>query len=117
MNADKAMEIINDIASRLGVAVEYIVPELARMEIAQDAVSAVASLLILIILVLFLKTRRSKESFNDDNDDCAGATLTFFAIVALPVAFIILTFSIHDLVGWIASPTAKAMMYVVGVMK
>ena len=117
MNVDKDIEIINNIASRLGVASEYIVPEIAHMGIAQTSFGVAILLLILIISILFLKTQRSKESFNTDNDDYAGAALTFFAIVALPVSSIALTFSIYDLVGWIASPTAKAIVYVVNLMQ
>lgn len=43
MNVDKATEIINQIASKLGVAAEYIAPELARMQIAQYAMATALS--------------------------------------------------------------------------
>jgi hypothetical protein len=33
MNEDKAMKIVDQIAEKLGVAAEYIIPELARMQI------------------------------------------------------------------------------------
>ena len=57
MSAQAAMEIINDIASQLGVAAGYIIPEIARMEIAQTTFGVAAALLILIISALFLKTQ------------------------------------------------------------
>lgn len=117
MNVDKDIEIINDIASRLGVAAEYIVPEIAHMGIAQNAFWVVLSLFILIISVRFLKTKRSKEAFDVNNDDSVAVILTFFAFVAVPFAFIILTFSIYDLIGWIVSPTAKTIAYVVELIK
>mgnify|MGYP004512525601 FL=1 len=117
MNAQAAVEIINEIATRLGVAAGYIIPELARVEIAQDAVLLVVFLNALIISVMYLKSKRVKEAFGDHNDDCIGEVLAFFASIALLAAFIALTLCMHDLVGWIASPTAKTIMYVVGMMK
>ena len=44
MSAQAAMEIINDIASQLGVAAGYIIPEIARMEIAQTTLGGGCSI-------------------------------------------------------------------------
>ena len=49
MNVDKAMEIIDQIASKLGVAAEYIIPELARMQIAQTAMLLVLSIVFSVV--------------------------------------------------------------------
>lgn len=117
MNADKAMEIINNIASQLGVTAGYIIPEFARVKIAQNAVLSAQLVVVLVISALYLTTKRAKESFDDHNDDYAGAVLVFFACIALPASFVMLMISMHSLVGWLVSPTAKTIMYVVGLMK
>lgn len=50
MNVDKAMEIIDQIASKLGVAAEYIIPELARMQIVKLIIGIVASIIVLAVV-------------------------------------------------------------------
>lgn len=117
MNADKASKIINGIASQLGVAAEYIIPEFARMNIAQHTTSLVALLCIVTISILYLNSKRAKDSFRDDYDDPCGAVLTFFSTVAVFVCTIGILFETYDLVGWIASPTAKTIEDVVRLMK
>lgn len=54
MNVDKAIEIINEIAEKLGVDAEYIIPELARMQIAKSIVGIVANLSVLVIAWLVI---------------------------------------------------------------
>ena len=117
MNVDKDIEIINDIASRLGVAAEYIIPEIERLKIVQNVFWVVLSLFILMIAVRFLKTKRSKEAFNINNDDSVAVILTFLAFIAVPFDLIILIGSLYDLVGWIVSPTTKTRVYVIGLIK
>lgn len=117
MSAQAAMEIINEIATRLGVAAEYIIPEFARMNIAQHAISLVALLCMAAISILYLNSKRAKDSFRDDYDDPCGAALTFFSIVAVFVCTIGILFEAYDLVGWIASPTAKTIVDVVRLMR
>lgn len=47
MNVDKAMEIIDQIASKLGVAAEYIIPELARLKITEGIIGIASSVIVL----------------------------------------------------------------------
>ena len=117
MSTQETMEIINDIALQLGVATRYIIPEFARAEIAQNAVLSAQLFVALVISTLYLTTKRAKESFDDHNSDYVGAVLALFACIALPASFIMLMISIHSLVGWLVSPTAKTIMYVMRLAK
>lgn len=73
MNVDKAMKIIDQIASKLGVAAEYIIPELARMQIAKLIIAIVASIIALaVVCVAIRKIIKYIRSLNEDDDSWSG---------------------------------------------
>lgn len=73
MNVDKAMEIIDQIASKLGVAAEYIIPEMARMQIAKLIIGIVASIIVLaVVCVAIRKIIKYIRSLNEDDDSWSG---------------------------------------------
>lgn len=127
MNADKAMEIIDQIASKLGVAAEYIIPELARMEIAQCIVGIVVDVIVLVVAcVVITKAVKNIRKVNEDDrlswSDKGDRQILY--IITILIAGIIgfataLMFSDETsaLCGWLASPTAKSIEYVMGALK
>lgn len=127
MNVDKAMEIINQIAAKLGVAAEYIVPELARLKITEGIIGTVSSIIVLVLVYMAitkaLKYLRylnddDKRSWVDKSDMQIGCIMliAFMGIVGVFAAFAFFG-GISELSGWITSPTAKSIEYVMRVLK
>ena len=127
MNVDKAMEIINQIAAKLGVAAEYIVPELARLKITEGIIGTVSSIIVLVLVYMAitkaLKYLRylnddDKRSWVDKSDMQIGCIMliAFMGIVGVFAAFAFFD-GISELSGWITSPTAKSIEYVMRVLK
>lgn len=127
MNIDKAMEIINKIAEKLGVTAEYIIPELARMEIAQCIVGIVASASALVVALVVI-TKAVKYLRQLDENDSLGwsdkldrnASCTALILITIVIGTGIvaaLFYGICDLSGWLASPTAKSIEYVMRALK
>ena len=127
MNVDKAMEIIDQIASKLGVAAEYIIPEMARMQIAKLIIGIVTSIIVLaVVCTAIRKIIKYIRSLNEDDDswsedqDMIRFSLMFLAGVigfaGLFAAFALFG-RISELSGWIASPTAQSIEYVMKALK
>ena len=127
MNVEKAMEIIDQIASKLGVAAEYIIPELARMEIAQCIVGIVASASTLVVaLVVITKAVKYLRQLDENDSLCwsdkenmkVSCTVLIFITIVIGVGIVVAFFNgISELSGWLASPTAKSIEYVMGTLK
>lgn len=127
MNVDKAMEIINQIASKLGVAAEYIAPELARLKITEGIVGIAISIIVLALVYMAIaKTLKylrhlsddDKRSWVDKSDMQIGCMMLigFLSIVGVFAAFAFFD-GISELSGWIASPTAKSIEYVMRALR
>lgn len=68
MNVDKAMEIINQIAAKLGVAAEYIAPELARLKITEGIIGIASSVIVLgLVYMAITKALKYLRYLNDDD--------------------------------------------------
>lgn len=115
---DKAMEFIEQLAAKLGVAVEYLWSTLVRQQIAEGITDVVMAVLAVVTLVYiakvtpgFKKTADEKykaladdrrkngtgyagshviSSFEEDKWQARGTTITVFAIVAAIIAVIII---------------------------
>ena len=127
MNVDKAMEIIDQIASKLGVAAEYIVPELARLKITEGIVGIATSIIVLALVYMAIaKTLKylrylsddDERSWVDKSDMQMGCMMLigFLSIVGIFAAFAFFD-GISELSGWITSPTAKSIEYVMRALR
>lgn len=106
--------IIDNLCQKLGTSATFLIPELAKKEIAEN-------IIIIIITALFGKcmieivariTKWAKEE-----DDCDLCIFNIFPGVALLIDFSTFAFSAVDLAGWIASPTAKAIEQIASMIK
>lgn len=109
MNVDIAMGVIEEIARKLGVPAEQIVPELSRMNIVHYTfMCAVMSITFLILLVGIIICAKKVD------DDFVLTTflscVAFFVIVAA-------VYDGHELVCWIESPQAMTIEYVLQYMR
>ena len=127
MNVDKAMEIINQIAAKLGVAAEYIAPELARLKITEGIIGIASSIIVLVLVYMAItKALKYLRYLNeDDKRSWVGKSdmqigcimlIAFMGIVGVFAAFAFFG-GISELSGWITSPTAKSIEYVMRVLK
>lgn len=127
MNVDKAMEIINEIASKLGVAAEYIIPELARMQIAQSIVGIVASAIALVVAcVVITKAVKNLRQVSEDDrlswSDKGDRQILYIITILIVGIFgfataLMFSDETSELCGWLASPTAKSIEYVMRALK
>lgn len=108
MNVDIAMGVIDEIARRLGVPVEQIVPELSKMNIAHHTFMCVVMSIVFLILLAGIIVCAKKE----DYFDCATILfcISFFVII-------VAVYQGHELVRWIESPQAMTIEYVLSYMK
>lgn len=104
MNVDIAMGVIEEIARKLGVPAEQIVPELSKMNIVHHifmcAVMAIAFLILLVWIIVCVKKL-------DDGFEVI-MSLSFIAFFVIMVAL----YQGHELVRWIESPQAMTIEYV-----
>ena len=127
MNVDKAMEIIDQIASKLGVAAEYIIPELARMSIAQSIVGIMANVSVLAVAwvvitkaVKYLRQLCENDTldWSDKDDMKILCTILILITTVIGIGTAVAFFNgISELSGWLASPTAKSIEYVMRALK
>lgn len=127
MNVDKAMEIIDQISSKLGVDAEYIIPELARMRIAQSIVGIMANVSVLavawVVITKAVKYLRQLDEndtldWSDKDDMKILCTILIFITTFIGIGTAVAFFNgISELSGWLASPTAKSIEYVMRALK
>ena len=127
MTVDKAMEIIDQIASKLGVAAEYIIPELARMRIAQSIVGIVSNVSVLVVAwivitkaVKYLRQLGENDTldWSDKDDMNVLCAILIFITTVIGIGTAVAFFNgISELSGWLASPTAKSIEYVMRALK
>ena len=108
MNVDIAMGVIEEIARKLGVPAEQIVPELSRMNIAHHTfMCAVMSIVFLILVVCIIVCVKKIEDFE--------STVLLFCMAFFVI--IVAVYQGHELVRWIESPQAMTIEYVLQYMR
>lgn len=127
MDVDKAIEIINEIAEKLGVAAEHIIPELARMRIAQSIVGIVANVSVLVVAWLVITKavkyirqldENDRFDYSEKDDMKILCTILILIVIVIMMGMAVALFNgISELSGWLASPTAKSIEYVMGALK
>lgn len=107
MNVDIAMGVIDEIARRLGVPAEQIVPELSKMNIAHHTFMCVVMSIVFLILLAGIIVCVKKDEFD------LVAAFSCFAFIVIIVA----VYQGHELVRWIESPQAMTIEYVLQYMR
>ena len=115
-------KIIDALCEKLGVAGKYLIPELARKNIAQDVASIILSAVVVLVMAMVIRRIREEKGADmfDTTADTFDTTYVIVAIVAMIVigiAFIVFAVFVCDLVGWLASPTAMAIEQITGMIK
>lgn len=102
MNSDNVTAVLNELASKIGVSVSLITPELAKMNIAQGIFVCT-----IVVIILVISIASTIHFFKIKDEDAVAISI----VITIGMA-VILMFSGYDLVGWIASPTGKTIEYV-----
>ena len=95
--------IIDNLCNKFGTTIQTLVPEIAKMRIAEDIVSIVICIILLIILYKIIK--KVWEYIKKTDDDMIPAILIPF--LPFGIIFTIFCVIVIDLVGWGVSPMAK----------
>ena len=109
MNVDIAMGVIEEIARRLGVPVEQIVPELSKMNIVHHTfMCAAMSIAFLILLAGIIVCVKKQDDYFEMESFLS--CIAFFVIAAA-------LYQGHELVCWVESPQAMTIEYVLNYMR
>lgn len=114
---EEVTKIINTLCEKLGVASSYLIPELAKKNIAQDAVGIILCVLALAVEIAFIRWTIKKSTDDDGDVDFDGACFCIIPGIACAITFIGFCSIAYDLAGWIASPTAMAINIIIGMIK
>ena len=106
-------EIINILCDKLGTSAKVLIPEIARANIAQNIVGMIICMIMFLYLISLCEkaVKYDIETFND-----ILLTTLFVSIPTIVVAIFLFGY-ISDLVGWVASPTARAIYEIVRMVK
>jgi len=108
--------IINNLCDKLGYAASEITPEMAKYMIAKNVFSIIVCVAIIavcaVIIAKLLKRYFKEAEENPYYDSPFEILFSFVCGVAIFAVFLILVFDGTDLVGWIASPKASMVEYV-----
>lgn len=109
MNIDIAMGVIEEIARKLGVPSEQIVPELSKMNIVHHTfMCAFMSIAFLILLAGIIVCVKKQDDYFEMELFLSG--IACFVIMAA-------VYQGHELVRWIESPQAMTIEYVLQYMR
>lgn len=108
--------VIDNLCQKLGTSATYLIPELAKKEIAETAVGLIFAVLVGMILVYLMK-RIAKQMEEEQIDMEDGFFFFIFPGFALVIDFVVISVYAGNLAGWIASPTAKAIEKIAGMIK
>lgn len=108
--------VIDKLCEKLGTSAQFLIPELAKLRIVNSALIVAFGLFITIVGVYFLPKawrydhREDRDSYDESYWVILPGAITF-------VGFVELTTGIYGLAGWIASPTASAVLEIVNMLK
>lgn len=108
--------IIDNLCEKLGTSAKFLIPELARLRITEAVVMLVIFSFVLIVGLVTLPRAWRYDHREDAGflEDSAWTILPAFLIFA---GFIGVTAQAVSLAGWIASPTAKAILEIASMLK
>ena len=117
--SEEVNAIINNLCERLGTSAKLLIPELARLRIVESAVMLATFLVILIVSLYFIPKAWKYDHREEDGYQysCDDSVWFLLPCVITFVGFIGMMVHVFELAGWIASPTAKAILEIVRMVK
>ena len=132
MNNEIVNSVINNIAEKLGIAVEYVVPALVRYNIAGCIIDIMVSIIFSILSFLTVKASKKILKINDDAYDNGNGEMSRYShdsnksgiiasgviifVICLIVAIVALLHSL-SIVQWIMAPEGATIAYILDKIK
>ena len=116
MTSEEINAVIDNLCEKLGTTASKLLPEIAKMKTAESIVTTVIIACITVLVTIFMAYSFKKNVAKQwDSETWAG----LFIVSCIAEFFVVVIFSraIIDLTGWLASPTAKALFYVIEEIK
>lgn len=112
---DKVSEIIGVLCEKLGTTAQYLIPELARMYIVTGIFDVImwGAVTLVCGLLAFALYKKYKE----DEDVVERFVIAVCLGGVAVIGFIVFAVCADELVGWLASPTAKAILTILKSVK
>ena len=113
--------IINNIAEKLGIAVEYIVPALVRYNIAEDLIHLIWATVWIIGIII--TSRMSIKFYKDNKDKSSDAFENPLFVIPLICCILFIFFAIFkladglDIIKWIMAPEGATINYILDKVK
>ena len=107
--------IIDNLCERLGTSAKFLIPELARLRITESVVCLFIALIILAVGLITLP--KAWEYDHKDRDFMYDSAWTIIPAILIFVGFVMFVINAVSFAGWIASPTAKAVLEIVSMLK
>lgn len=108
--------IINNLCDKLGTTAERLIPEIARLRTVESAVMLIIGLATLAVGLYFLP-KAWKYDHRKSRDYLDESIWVLIPSAIVFGGFIWTVICIHALVGWLASPKAKAVLEIIRMVK
>lgn len=108
-------EIINNLCEKLGTSAKYLIPEMAKLNIAQDVFMIVFTAIMLAFCVVM--TVKAWKYDHRDEHDFEDSCFTLIPAGIGVLMFVIFFVRLYNLIGWLASPTAMAIKEIARMVK
>lgn len=120
--SEEVTKIIETLCQKLGVAASVLIPELVRYSIARLTFCTIVDVIMTIIFTMgIIKIVKWKAGEDTLLDECDVFVVKIVACIIFAILLVVFGFSAisngTDLVGWIASPTAAAVMKITSMIK
>ena len=114
--AEEVNIIIDNLCTKFGTTLQNLIPEMAKANIAEDIVIIIICAIVSIVMYKIFK--KGWECYKEeDYYDKEGYVLMIICAIIIGIIFvIILSYSIVNLTGWIASPTAKTIQVIISMI-
>ena len=120
MDAESVNAVIDNISNKLGIVangVNDLVPEFIKLGISSIVVGIIFEIITLILLSFVAVKMFSRIENVDEFDDDIFEWITMITSIVFIIVFAFaLIFDVNDLVGWIVSPNAKSIEYVLNMV-
>ena len=110
---EEVNKVIDNICSKLGTSAQFLIPELAKKNIVEDAMAAIFAAIAMAACIYLIK--KIIQMF--DGLDSDTALIIIFPGIFLVAIFTYFSVTVCDLAGWIASPTAKAVQEIANMVR
>ena len=119
MIGEQVNEVIDNLCQKIGSTQQMLAPEMARLVIARSCVNAAFCAIMCLVCILLIITgiRVNKNSKIEWDTQEIWQVIAIISGIALFICFAFLWFSVSEAVQWQAAPTAKAVEYILNLVR